>query len=206
MLADSEAEAESAAAAEFAVELDQAAEAEQCGDVVLALECAEHAGEVAGGGDLRAKALAEGLAACVAAEVVVAARADRLGDELQLAGAGVQLDHRAGQVAEVERLVRRAAGVEIVECLLEPRQVVAPEGGRDVESVGDLAAFRGLTRAKAPITTKLTWLRLERAQELVRVERRGPVPATILPLSVPFGRLLARAPRACGRRARSGSQ
>jgi hypothetical protein len=40
------------AADEFAVELDHAAEAEQGGDVVLAFEGAEHAGEVAGGGDL----------------------------------------------------------------------------------------------------------------------------------------------------------
>jgi hypothetical protein len=52
-----------AAADELAVELDHAAETEEGGDLVLAFEGAEHAGEVAGRGDLGAYAAAERLAA-----------------------------------------------------------------------------------------------------------------------------------------------
>jgi hypothetical protein len=83
-----------ASAAEIALELDQAAEAEEGLDLVLAAESAEHAGEVSWRGDLRAEAAAKGLSACVPAEVVVAARAGRLRHESELAGAGLQVDHR----------------------------------------------------------------------------------------------------------------
>jgi hypothetical protein len=103
--------------AESALELHHAAEAEQGGDLVLAFERAEHAGEVARGGDLRACAAAERLATGVAAEVVVPVAAGGLGDELELAGAGVQLDHRVAHAGEIELLAVGATGVEVVERL-----------------------------------------------------------------------------------------
>src|SRR6266508_6127976 len=116
-------------AAEFAVELDRAAEAKQGWDLLLAFEGAEHAGEVAGGSDLRAYAAAERLAACLATEVVVAVAAGWLGDEFELAGAGVELDHRVAQVQAVELLSVGAAGVEVVERLREPGEVLLAQRG-----------------------------------------------------------------------------
>src|SRR4051794_16838734 len=69
-------EFDAAAAAEFAAEaafeVHEAAEAEKSFGVLLAVEGAEHAGEIIGGGDLGAKAVAERFALGVSAEVVVA--------------------------------------------------------------------------------------------------------------------------------------
>ena len=76
------------AAVAFAFEFDQAAEAEQGRQLFGLLEGAEHAGEVAGGSDLGADALAEWFAAGVAAQVVIATRPGRLWDEAQLTGPG----------------------------------------------------------------------------------------------------------------------
>jgi hypothetical protein len=59
---------------------------------------------VPGRGNLGPEAPAERLAACVAAEVVVAAAAGRLGHELELARARVELADRLPHVDEVERL------------------------------------------------------------------------------------------------------
>jgi hypothetical protein len=86
---------------------------------VLAFERAEHAGEVARGGDLGADAAAERLAACVAAEVVVPVAVGGLGDELELAGAGSSSITRFAQVDAVDLLPVAAAGVEVVERLGE---------------------------------------------------------------------------------------
>src|SRR5712691_4302825 len=58
-------------AAEAAFKVHEAAEAEESFGVVLAVEGAEHAGEVIGGGDLRAEAVAERLAIGATAKVVV---------------------------------------------------------------------------------------------------------------------------------------
>ena len=61
--------------AEAALQVHEAAEAEESFGVVFAVEGAEHAGEVVGGGDLGAEPAAERFAVGAAAEVVVAARA-----------------------------------------------------------------------------------------------------------------------------------
>jgi hypothetical protein len=76
------------AAVAVAFEFDQAAKAEQGWELFGLFEGAEHAGEIAGGGDLGADALPEGFAARVATEVVVAAGPGRLRHELQLTRAG----------------------------------------------------------------------------------------------------------------------
>jgi hypothetical protein len=79
-----------------------AAEAEEGFDLVFAVERAEHAREVAGRGDLRAEAAPKWFAARLPAEVVVAAGANRLGGERELAGARLDLDHRAPDVSKLE--------------------------------------------------------------------------------------------------------
>jgi integrase/recombinase XerC len=125
-------------AVEAALEVHQAAEAEESFDVLIAVEGAEHAGEIVGGGDLRAEAAAERLAVGTAPQVVVATRAGRFGHELELAGASLELDHRPGRVGEVERFAIDA-GVEIRERLLEPHEVLVTHRRGDVEPVGQLA-------------------------------------------------------------------
>src|SRR5262249_4137176 len=80
--------------AEAVLQVHQPAEAEQSFDVLVAVECAEHAGEVVGRGNLRAEAAAERFAVGAAAEVVVTLRPSRLRDELEPADAGLQLDNR----------------------------------------------------------------------------------------------------------------
>jgi hypothetical protein len=61
--------------AELALEVHEAAEAEESVDVLVAVEGAEHAGEVVGGGDPGAEAVSERFAGGAAAQVVPAARA-----------------------------------------------------------------------------------------------------------------------------------
>jgi len=55
-----------------------------------------------------------------AARVVEPARAGRLGHELEVTGARLELNHRSGQVVQVERRAVGAVGVEIVERGLQP--------------------------------------------------------------------------------------
>src|SRR3954464_206357 len=88
------------AAVAFAFELDQAAEAEQGRELFGLFEGAEHAREIARGGDLRADTLAERLTAGMAAQVVVTAGAGRLRDKAQITGARSQRHH--GLVVRVE--------------------------------------------------------------------------------------------------------
>jgi hypothetical protein len=94
------------------------------------VEGAEHAGEVAWGGGLGADALSERLAAGVAAQVVVATGTRRLGDELQLARSGAQRHHGLVKGAEVESFAVAALGLEVVEPVLEPGDVVPAHRGR----------------------------------------------------------------------------
>jgi hypothetical protein len=103
---------------------EKTAEAKESFGVLVAVEGAKQAGEIVGGGDLRAEAMPERFAFGVAANVVIAARAGRLGHELELAGSRLQLDHRPRQVAQVELLPVDAAGVQVVERTLEPDQVL----------------------------------------------------------------------------------
>ncbi len=99
---------EDVAAGELAVELDQTAEAEKGFDLVVSVECAEHAGEVVGLGDLGTEAPPERLAVRAAAEVVVAASPCRFGHELELAGGRLELDHGSSSL-------RRSSGrVQVV--------------------------------------------------------------------------------------------
>ena len=124
---------------EAVLEVHQAAEAEQSLDVLVAAEGTEHAGEVVGGGDLGAEAAAERLTIGAAAEVVVTTRPGWLGNELELAGACLELDDLPGQVAQVVRIAFGAMGVEVAERLLEPHEVLFAHRGRNVDAVGQLA-------------------------------------------------------------------
>ncbi len=146
------------------------------GDVVVALERAEHAGEVAGGGDLGAQASAEGLAACVAAEVVVAAALP--------AGSGTSLSSPARVSSSItgSRPFPRSSGfrsrrlASSSPSAFSSRARLSPaEGRRDVEPVGDLAGSvdhsgEGADHDEADVVG------LKRAEELVRVEPRKPDP------------------------------
>ena len=140
-----------------------------------------------------AEAAAERFAVGAAAEVVVAARAGRLRRELELASARLQLDKRLLEVAEVECLAVGAAGVQVVERLLEADEVLLAHRGGDVDPVGQLAgavddAGEGTDDDEVHVP------RLERAEELVGGEyRRGPV-GHDLPLSAPLRHASARAP------------
>src|SRR3954463_9513780 len=128
------------AAVAFAFELDQAAEAEQGRELFGLFEGAEHAGEIAGGGDLRADTLAEWFAAGVAAQVVVAARAGRLRDELQLARARAQCHHGLVERFEVEAFAVTPSGLEVVEAVLQPGDVVLAHRGGDVHPLRELGS------------------------------------------------------------------
>jgi hypothetical protein len=98
---------------ELALEVHEAAEAEEASGVLLAAESAQHSGEVVDGGDLWAESASEWFAVCAAAQVVVAARACRFGDELELAGARLELHDRPLEAAEVEPLAVGTAGIEV---------------------------------------------------------------------------------------------
>src|SRR4051812_12284808 len=84
--------------AESVFEGHEASDAEEAFEVLLAVEGADHAGEVVGGGDGGSQPAAEGFARGAAAEVVPAAGAGRLGDEFELARRRFQLDHSLDQV------------------------------------------------------------------------------------------------------------
>src|SRR3954454_14663647 len=101
------------AAGALAFELDQAAEAEQGRELFGLLEGAQHAGEVAGGGDLRSDTLAEGFAAGVSAQGVGAAHAGRLRDELQLARPGEQRDHGLVERVDIEAFAVAPSGLDV---------------------------------------------------------------------------------------------
>ena len=88
---------------------------------------------------MRAQAAAERLTAGVAAEVVVAAAAGRLGDELELSGVRLEFDDGLAD-HEVERFAVDTAGLEIAERLLQAGEVVLAHRGRDVEPVGHFAS------------------------------------------------------------------
>src|SRR5262247_567098 len=68
-------------AAEGALQVHEPAEAEESFGVLVAIEGAEHARKVVGGGDLGTESTTERFALGAPAEVVVAAGACRLGDE-----------------------------------------------------------------------------------------------------------------------------
>src|SRR5919201_4351100 len=87
-------------AADAPVELDQALQRQERLTVVLAAQRGEHAGVVVERGDRGAQAAPERLKAGPATKVLVAAGAGRLGHDLELAGIGLQLEHRlAGEGA-----------------------------------------------------------------------------------------------------------
>jgi hypothetical protein len=76
-----------------ALELEHPAHRLEYEWVGLSLVCFEHAHEVTRAGDPRAQATSERLAIGAVAEVVVAARAEGLGDDLDLAGVAFERDH-----------------------------------------------------------------------------------------------------------------
>jgi hypothetical protein len=136
----------------------------------------EHPRKVADRGNPRAKGFADRFAGGGAAEVVVAAAgARRLGDDLQLAGFGLQLEHGLpGQIAvEPRPLAVGKAGVEVVEREPEPTQVLGPQRGAEVEAFGEF--LRALDDAREAADQDIgDALALERGQERVGVERLRP--------------------------------
>src|SRR3954470_20734381 len=82
----SEVDAAAGSATELVLELDQATESAERRLVLLTVERSKHARVIAKRCDQRPQPLAERLAGRAAAQVVVAARPRRLGDDLDLAG------------------------------------------------------------------------------------------------------------------------
>ena len=76
----------------------------------FAVEGSEHAGEIVGRGDLGTQAAAERFPPGAAAEVVVAARPGRFGDELELAGSGSRAPPLDPAACRDQASCRRRAG------------------------------------------------------------------------------------------------
>ena len=109
--------------------------------VLLAAEGGEHARVVVERGDRGAEAAAERFAAGAAAQVVVAARPGRLGDDLQLARVGLQLEHRLARRGRARaRAACRRAGARSRSSRASPsrRRFSSRSRGDDVEPVGEL--------------------------------------------------------------------
>jgi hypothetical protein len=96
------------------LELGEPAHVEQLGQVLFSAECGEHARKVTDGGDGRAKPLADVLPGGGATEVLVAASAGGLGDNLQLPALRDELDDWLARLASDERRFAsiRSAGAE----------------------------------------------------------------------------------------------
>ena len=77
----------------------------------------------------------------MAAEIVVAATAGRLGHELEFARARLQLDHGLADGGDVELVPVASMGVEVGERLLEAGDVVLAHRGGDVQAVRHLAGW-----------------------------------------------------------------
>lgn len=133
---------ETAAAPSSAFEFDQAPDRAECFLVALAAEGGEHAGVIAEGGDGGADAAAEWFVAGVSAEVVVAAGAGRLGNDLELAGITLELEHRRPAKISFEngRLAVGTTSVQVIERQAEPSQVVFPRRGDDVDAIREFVA------------------------------------------------------------------
>jgi hypothetical protein len=113
---------------EAVLELGQDAELAERFEVLLAAEGGAHAGQIADRGDLGAQAATERLAGGASQVVVATAGAFRGGNDLQLAGAGLELEYRAvGQVPfERELASVGMAGVEFGEGESEPTEILLP--------------------------------------------------------------------------------
>ena len=129
-----------------AVEVGEDAELAERDVFAFAAEGGGHAGEVADGCDDGSEASAEWFATGGSAEVVVAvAGAGGVVDDLDLPAASSELDDRLG----ADRLGVEGNGpavdahcVEVVEGERESLEVVAVEGGREVEAAGELFGAR----------------------------------------------------------------
>ena len=106
-------------AGEASVDLGEVSELVEDGLVLFAAECGDHACEVTDGRDLWAEPLADRFSRRRASEVVVApARARRLGDDLEFARGGVQVDERLvldRRFVDGECLAVGALGAELFE-------------------------------------------------------------------------------------------
>lgn len=144
----------------------------QLGRVVVAAECFEHSSQVAGSGDLRSKTIPDRLAGSSSTEVLIAARSDRLGDQLQLALGGRQPhDVLFEQVAARVQAASRSSRAELVEGREDSIEVGWTYCRRDVDSSGDLvAAVQHSGQAADEYVGDL--VALEGAQKRVGVERR----------------------------------
>jgi len=83
----------------------------------------------------------EALAVRADAQILVAAHAGRLGDDLDLTVIARQFDHRLAlrvDAGQVERLAVDATCVHLLERPTEPAQVLLAQRGRDVEAFGQL--------------------------------------------------------------------
>ena len=100
----------------------------------------EHAREVADGGHGGAKTLSERLPRCGAPEVVVATGSFGLGDDFEFAAVGHERGDRLERLrfGECRFPAIRGARAKVVQCSVEPAQVLFPGGGDDVDAAGYL--------------------------------------------------------------------
>jgi len=118
-----------------------------------------------------AEVLSDRLVPGPAREIVVATRARRLGDDLQLAGVGLELEHRpTNEIAfQHHRLAVRAASVQVAECQPEAAHALGMRRGADVHPVGDLT--RPLQHATECTDHHIRHqMLLERPKQPVRIE------------------------------------
>src|SRR5215210_3081358 len=92
--------------------------------------------------DLRTKSLAERLAPGAAPEVVVAACASWLANDLQVTGSGCELEHRLAQlvVEPLHQAAVRASRVQLLERKLQTAQVLLLRRRDDVQPISQLVA------------------------------------------------------------------
>src|SRR4051794_35112601 len=118
--------------------------------------------------------MAEWFAAGVAAQVVVAARAGRLRDELQLTRARTQRYHALLERCEVEAFPVPAFRVKVFEPVLESGDVVFPHRRGDVHPLRELRGAVDHAR-KCADDDEANVMALQSGQLLVRVERGSPL-------------------------------
>ena len=139
MIAGASSASEAELGTERLLEPLEAAEGDQLRHVGFAAEGGEHAREVGGRGDRGPQALADRLSCRRAAEIVVAAaRARRLGNDLELARGAAQLERRLltdGRFVEGDRLLVDAGSVEVFERECEAAEVLGADRGSEVDAV-----------------------------------------------------------------------
>ena len=116
-----------------------------------ALMRGQHPGQVAGRGNRRTDTTPERLPPRRTPEIVVAARARRNSNDLQLTQPGTQRVRLLARFHQHTVAAVSGTRVEVVEREVEPPQVLGPCRGNDVDPTGGLVG-PWITRAKPPIT------------------------------------------------------